>query len=370
MYIIATHAVINETGKDTFGPAHSIEEFLLKKKKKVLFIMHSLYENNGSIAREKGKIIYESKPVKGMLRKSWAEISANWRLISKVKSRKTTFIAVDPINAVSGVLLKMFRRIDRLIYFTPDYADKRFDSGVMNAIYHAMDRLSLKFADENWCVSSRIMTKRKKQGAPESKIKFLPNSPEMNKIPKHTSGKVKKLVIVSNLTKSLHLTPILDSLAPIFKKYPDVILEIIGGGQEENNFKKLVEKRRLQKKVFFVGQKNHDEVLKILSGSYIGFAIYTKENSWNVYGDSMKAREYAACGLPIIINDIPSTADDITSYSAGLVLSTIDKKKITNFITKCLNDKTYYLNLKENALKLGNDFDKDTILKKLLFDDK
>lgn len=125
----------------------------------------------------------------------------------------------------------------------------------------------------------------------------------------------------------------------------------------------------LEDNIVFLGWKDHDEVLDILVKSFIGFALYTKNISWNKYGDSMKAREYVACGLPVIISDIPSNADDIKEYSAGLVVGDLSKaeiERVESFIEKCIIDIDFYRHMRNNAIRLGRDFDKDKILSELL----
>ena len=362
-YYIATHVSYNSKHIDNYGPPHYVYDFLKKNKKTVYFIKHCLQGEHDSIFIDERKSITKKIYMgKNFLATVIQHIFLN---ISMIDNKQAIYIGVNPINGFSGVILKKLGRIKTFIYFTPDYADKRFKNTLLNAIYHVLDIVSLKSANEVWSVSSRIVKKRKKQGVDDSRNKLLPNSPNIADLPIRNNSYLERLIIVSHLTKSLNLEPILQSVKALRKK-TSLELTIIGSGPELQNMKSRVNELKLGKSVHFLGPLPHKEVLKEISKSFIGLALYTKENSWNMYGDSMKAREYVACGIPVIINSIPSTADDIKLHNAGLVLTKIDVKKITEFVAKCMNDKRFYDNMCQNAVDLGKKFDKETVLKQLL----
>lgn len=365
-YIIATHTVYNKKSEETFGPANSIAEFLIAKNKNIYFIKHPLERSNTSIVifpdQHSAQFDHKSKNV---LFNAVSEIAINLKF-SKKFGKDSTYIGIDPINGIAGITLKLLRRTGKYIYLTADYTEKRFGNQILNLCYHLADRICLKFCDESWSVSSRITQKRSEQGVPPEKNKLLVNSPDFDSIDRKDYDGNQDLIIISPLSLALNLSPIIKSLKPLFHDYPKLRLQIVGTGDEEQNFKKMVRSHKLDGKINFLGWKQHDEIFDLMCSSFLGFALYSGAASWNIYGDSMKTREYVACGLPVIINTIPSTADDVKKYNAGLVLSTVDEDEITAFIKKCLDDKEFYLTLRENAQKMGKDFDKSVILSKLL----
>ena len=111
----------------------------------------------------------------------------------------------------------------------------------------------------------------------------------------------------------------------------------------------------LSKRVIFTGSKPHEDVMKILSKSGVGLAIYTDDFPWTKYGDSMKAREYLACGLPVIITNVPSTADDIENARAGMVIKGVSE--IETAIDHLFKDEKSYQKIKKNAFALAKKFD-------------
>lgn len=367
-YCIATHIYHVNGTKEVYGPAHDIYDFLASNKKIVYFIKHDLMGGvESEVLRKKVEKIGRFHN-KNLLIRSFEQIWLNFLLGLKQRG-KVYYIGIDPINSLSGVLLKLFRKTDKNVYFSVDYADKRFNNTFLNGIYHLIDKICLYNCDEAWSVSARIVKKRKEQGIADHKNKLLPNSPFFDKKLIKENKNI-DLIIVSNLTKSLNIFPILEVIKIISQKEKSIRLNIIGAGPEEKHFKDVVAKKSMMKYVRFLGQMDHAKVLEEISKSFLGFALYTNENTWNTYGDSMKTREYVAYGIPVIMNDIPSTADDVREYNAGLVVHDINSKTISSFIEKCILDKEYYNSIRKNAISMAKDFDKKKLLKELLIDNK
>lgn len=364
-YIIASHTLFHSINEDVYGPAHSIYDFLKEKKVKPIFIKHSIYKNhpsiivNGNLKTRRGKFYRRN-----ILIKSIEDVWINIKEIKRL-NKPIYYIAVDPVNALSGVILKKTSKLNKFVYFSVDYANNRFDNFFLNQIYHAIDKICLKYADEVWSVSTRILAKRKLQGVSHTKNKLLPNSPEFSKVPRYKYNGNNNLIVVSHLSKSLHLEVIFEIVKELSHIYKKLRINIIGDGPERKRLEQLVIKQKLKKQVYFLGQKSHRDALQYISRSFIGFALYTADHPWRHYGDSMKTREYVACGIPVVINDIPSTADDIKKYNAGLVINKLDKKEISNFIEKCIKNRKYYESVRRNAYLLGERFDKKIILSQL-----
>jgi glycosyltransferase involved in cell wall biosynthesis len=72
------------------------------------------------------------------------------------------------------------------------------------------------------------------------------------------------------------------------------------------------------------------------------------------FGDSMKAREYMAVGLPVVITDVPSTAEDIKKSGAGFVIHE-DKKSFQEAIDKILSNRKLYTRMRKNAIRLAKE---------------
>jgi glycosyltransferase involved in cell wall biosynthesis len=371
---IASHAVFNNKGEGMHGTGSELSTYFGSTSTPYTFIKHSLYPGSKTrvetYLRKKEKARFMGFTFLPLPLKALYEQLLTLYLLKKSRHKKDIFIGIDPLNGFTGVLAKKLGLADHAIFYTADYAYKRFANPVMNNIYHWFDRFAANNADQVWNVSSRIMKHRVKQGLRENKLYLVPNSPEFRKTRRLPLSKVNvhDLVIVSNLTTAIDYPHVIQTVKKLSRKYEDIRLLIIGTGEAEEKLKSLVKELKLENKVLFLGRKNHDELLNILSKSGVGIALYTNDHPWTEFGDSMKVREYLACGLPVILNDVPSTADDVEKENVGFVL----KGKGKNFakaIDELFRDEEKYKIMRKNAVKLAkeNDFTKvvDSALRQL-----
>ena len=98
----------------------------------------------------------------------------------------------------------------------------------------------------------------------------------------------------------------------------------------------------------------------------LGIALYSGECEWNYYGDSKKAREYLAAGLPVLINNVPSTADDIKKENVGIVFEELNAEELYRAIEKIFSNADYYNELRNNAINLAQKTDIFKILEQRL----
>lgn len=125
----------------------------------------------------------------------------------------------------------------------------------------------------------------------------------------------------------------------------------------------MVIMKKLEKYIHLYGFLPYEKVIELLKKSGIGLGIYTDENPWTKYGDSMKVREYVAYGLPVVITNVPSTADDIKNYHAGIVIKQ-NKSELIHALTHLLSSK--YILYKKNALRMAKENDYNVLLKMTL----
>lgn len=367
-FVIVTHAVLSDT-KDIAGPAHNIVSYLEKKNEDFLFIRHSLFSGNKTLVsfrnNNKTKETYVESYVKfgEFINRVHEGIQTIKITNNFLKNEKPVYIGIDPLNSLWGLILKKTGRASALISFTVDYSPKRFENPILNNIYHMIDRLTLKFSDQAWVVSSRIYDLRLKQGKDPDDLFLVPNAPSFMEVKKliNKNPNVYNLITIGTISKALDFSMIIDSMTDLIKKFPKLQLTIIGQGAGMSDLKKDIEKKKLAKNVTLAGSKTHKEVFRILSSQGIGIAIYTDNAPWSFYSDSMKARDYLALGLPVIISGNIGTAEEIKKKNAGIVINK-EKKNLTQAIEKLISKKEYYMQLRENALSLAKETDIDKTL--------
>lgn len=359
-YIIVSHTRFNDKGEAVHGTASELAPLLEKKEKDYIYIQHSIFTGantliityiNGVKKSWKAGLTFLPFPLRIL-----QEQIITLNVLSRYKTKSSTFIGIDPLNAWLGIQLKRQKKVNKVVFYTADYAKNRYSNTLMNSIYHWFDKFSIKHADQVWNVSSRITAERRLQGVKNDKNFFVPNAtiiPTNHKssvsFNKHT------LVIVTHITKAIDFESLLAAIDSLKSRYKDIMLLIVGDGPYTSELKEKVNKMSLGKYVTITGPKSHAEVMEIISKSGVGLAIYTNDHPWTKYGDSMKAREYLVHGVPVIINDIPSTADDVKKAKAGIVITS--SKKIKDAIVYLFSNPKEYAIMRDNAFNLARESD-------------
>ncbi len=80
----------------------------------------------------------------------------------------------------------------------------------------------------------------------------------------------------------------------------NIILNIVGSGNVENQYKELTEKCKLQEHVIFHGRKFGQELLDLYKGQALGINSLAIHRANLVNESTLKTKEYAALGLPVI----------------------------------------------------------------------
>lgn len=366
--VVVVHALIASGGKAVYGTGSSLENFLEGKDVDYLLVKHPIFgafptQVSGRI--NNGSFFYNLKSSNSQFlpRKSLQELIITYKLIKQYFSRVDIYLGIDPLNALFGILIKKIHRIDKIIFYTADYAIRRFDNILLNLFYHFIDRRVIKKADEIWNVSTRIAALRIKQGVDRQRNFFVPNSPFFHKIKRLTADKINKheMVLVSTSPKSTDFSLIFQTIKILTHKYPDIKLKIIGLANWQVTFSYEIDRLAINKNIIFYSRMSHKKLLNIFCRAAVGLALYTNQYSWTYFSDSMKTRDYLACGLPVIMTDISSTATDIRKSGAGLVIK-LKKNDLAQAVDKLFSNKKFYWKLRTNAIYLAKKNDIGLIL--------
>ncbi|HUD20158.1 MAG TPA: glycosyltransferase [Patescibacteria group bacterium] len=325
MLVIASHIQYSSDGKPGHGTGEILASFMEQHKRLFMFIKHPLYFGSRSrIEYFDGK----SQHVKilGFSRlplviRVFQDFIITYRSLRNTRTIPDYFIGVDPLNALYGILLRRLGLTKIVIFYTADYALQRFQNPITNSIYHAIDRTCLRYCDEVWNVSSRMVKLRKSQGVSENRNYFVPNIPLMRLHNLNTRKDNNSVILVSTLSKeNIDFDATIRAMSFVTKKNSKMNLAIIGSGKDENELRADVKALGLDKYVHFAGAMLHKDVMKVISRSLVGLSIYKGASPWTWWGDSMKTREYLACGIPVIMTNACSTADDIRQKNVGFIV--------------------------------------------------
>lgn len=361
----------------TGGVAHILRDYLLEKSpNKLLFIAHPLLY----IKESYKKSSYFEFYVNGKLRKK--HTAFHWALPEqllylkdfiyalywtfKTNTKYNVIVALDPLNTVAGLAIKILGRADKVVYYSIDYFPQRFENPVMNRIYHSIDKLAVRFSDETWNVGARMAKARalgngmradvykKRQfhvpiGVWFAKIKRKPVS-QFNK---------NKLIYAGGFVPYMGIDLAIRALPKILKKVPNCTLELIGRGGAGEDWKKLARQLRVEKHISFRDWMENREVFhKHLSGAAVGLAPF----NYHILDDKVKnadpgkIKDYTSVGLPVITTKAIYTWHDIEKFKCGVVID-YNENEFAKAVVKFLQNRSLLLQYRKNAVKYAKQFD-------------
>jgi glycosyltransferase involved in cell wall biosynthesis len=359
MIIITNHTGL--VGGNIYeGTVNTIIETLIGEEKDFIFVRHSMEGGLPSMiyTYKQGKLIGEKKLFVisriGFLRYISEVFSTLRYFIFNTPKGGSVYIGVDPLNAFTGVLLKKFGKVKKTIFYTLDYSPQRFTNKILDYIYHRIDQFCVKYADETWNVSSRIFKIREDMKISAGKNIFLPNIPS-EEYKKYFNNKKQKFHLISLgiIGSQFDYFGIFDAIEALKSIYPELLLEIIGNGPKEDEYKKYVVEKGMSENIKFLGYLDHEAALEKISNAGIGLALYNGSLNFNYYGDSLKCREYFCFGLPVVTTDTHSTVDEIKEYNAGIVCE-MNKDEYKDALIKIFENYELY---SQNAYRLARKYE-------------
>ncbi|MDO8609145.1 MAG: glycosyltransferase family 4 protein, partial [bacterium] len=128
------------------------------------------------------------------------------------------------------------------------------------------------------------------------------NKPDITDLKdKYASYKI--LLTVGKLIPRKGHDLVIEAMAKIKDKYPDILYLIIGDGKHEGFLKKLVNNLGLNKQVNFLGRVNDVDIIKYfhLCDIYVHTPKFSKDLKFEGFG--IVYLEASACGKPIVASD-------------------------------------------------------------------
>jgi len=233
----------------------------------------------------------------------------------------------DPfIAGLVGVLAKLLWHKKLNIQLNNDFFDPPYFRGenLQNHFFFWLGKGLLPFAD-----SLRVMAKRMDK---KGKYFVATIATDLDRFFQKPHAKIhRQIVTIARLAKQKNL-PLLFQIA---KRFPGLKFVIIGEGEERKNLETI-----LPDNVTLAGQKNHDEVRKIVNQSDI-FLLTSDYEGWGI-----SVAEGLAAGLPIVMTDTGCAGElVIDGKIGGFVAPLGDQEKIIQAIKKLYREEKLRKNL-------------------------
>lgn len=378
--IIATHVY-------TTGPAQDLKEYLLSEGiGKLMFIGHPLFfdrklKGSGYELYEDGKQRVEKYGAikkRPMLFAYFRDVLLTVLWAWKSDKDWDLFVGSDNLNAFSGILLKKLGRVKKVVYYVIDYDPHRFQNRILNKIYHYIDQFCVLHADETWNVSPRMEPARKEYFQFDGgRQKVVPVGIWFERIQRENFNAVNKneLVFMGHILEKQGVQYVLEAIPVIKKEIPKFTFLVIGGGEYLDVLKMKTEELGISSSVKFTGYvEQHSDIERMLGKSALAVALYEKCDgigniSFSYFADPAKLKSYLACGLPVLISDVPHNAQEISNQKCGFLVG-YESNEIATAIVKIMRDENILKEYRENAIVYAKKFDWENIfesnLKRLL----
>lgn len=354
----------------------NIRNYLIKRNTKVRYIDHPFPDGNFPSSQlriyEQGSKSFEltSPGIKlPILILFIYQFFLNFSFLVIRPERYDLCIACDNLSFISAWLLRKIGMIKKIVYYTVDYSPKRYSNPILNSLYQNLDRLASRWSDLNW-VAVEDMIKAKEQNGlslrKSAPFQVVPIGFDKIEIDAKSINKLSRfrLVFVGLLIEKQGVQLVIKALPQLIKKFPMITFTIIGSGIFEKQIKRMVNEEKLSSYVEFTGYiSNHKEIIKILMRSGVGLALYDPSiGDYTYFADPSKIKLYLMCGLPVITSKVPPIAKKVMKRNAGFMID-YSEKELIDKLGYLLKD-GIYSKFRENAKKLGSDFDINLILSK------
>ena len=292
--------------------------------------------------------------------------------VFKTKLKFDYSVCMDGMCVFFGIFLRGLRRIIKVNYWAMDFVPKnRFESGIKNFLYHAVNKFSYRNANEMWDISPRMIDAREEfLGIKKNsyrKHKIVSYGVWLNRIKRYSYDECEKntLVFMGHLIEKQGVQLVLDAIPEIVKKIPNFKFKIIGTGNYENKLKEKVEELKIGRYVDFLGRiEKNEDLEKEIAKSCVAIAPYiAKLDTWTKYADPGKVKTYLACGVPVLLTDVPWNAKEIEKEGCGKIIGERTESIVCNFVE--LNQGAVNNEYRKQALSYISNYDYRNIFKEL-----
>lgn len=283
------------------------------------------------------------------------------------------FFGMDNLLAAVGLFFKKIGFVKYTYYCIIDYTPIRYENYFLNKFYYFLDKVCLYNCDcvislNSDMINQRIIDKNLDKNKINYKIAPFGNHSFEKKDIEYQKYDLNRLVYFGGVLKSKGSELFIDIAKGLIKKgFDNLVFEVIGGG-DIDWLSEQIRLNNLEKYFHIHGRiDNYRDIEEILLNSSIAVAPYYSEdkNSFSYHSDPGKVKFYLGCGLPIVITDVPPIAKDIVTHKAGLIAD-YEADDFVDKILKILGNYGFY---RDNAIRLGKEFDWNIIFNNIINSD-
>jgi glycosyltransferase involved in cell wall biosynthesis len=352
------------------GAATALREYMVPRARRFLFIGLPLFAGPDRPYCEMfaaGALVGGSEALKWPRHLRFVgDVLEVIRCVLRSGGRFEVFVAADSLLAIGGLYLRWRGRVGSVILYTVDFVPRRFRNPVANRIYHAVDAFAVSRVDLVWNVSDQIVRAREqREGHPlDSRQMIVPHGASFSRVRRLPLSEADpyRIVFLGYLAEKQGLQLVIEALPAIRSRVPTAQLTVIGDGPYGWRLKELSERLGVAAAVEFTGAiEDHHQVESRIAACAIAVATYVPDPlSFTRFADPGKIRTYLACGVPIVLTQVPPIAVTVESRGAGRI-TRYEVSDAASIIADYLEDAQMLERGRAAATALGSEFDWDRI---------
>lgn len=205
----------------------------------------------------------------------------------------------------------------------------------LNTLYaNTATKISFKIADCILCYTEIEKDKIRKLGIPGEKIRVIHNGVDTSLFsPRKKEGdkKYHQLLWVGRFVPGKGVNILIDAFSQVIRDFPNTRLTLVGDGPSRNSIDFQIEHLGLKKNVEIFDHWDNAKLPELYNKSDIFILPSLME------GVPRALLEAMACGIPVIITELPHLQDIVNG--AGLIVPQSDTEKISGTIAQLLNNR-------------------------------
>lgn len=143
-------------------------------------------------------------------------------------------------------------------------------------------------------------------------------------------------------------------------------LKIAGDGDLSEQLRELVNNKRLQDKVQFLGKVQPGDLRNITHKSFIGVNLLENKGLSYYYSLANKFFDYVHAGIPVITMNFPEYRNLNAQHEVAVLVNDLDTATLVSAITGLAENKDAYFRLRQNCLTARNAWNWQKEVQKLL----
>lgn len=292
------------------------------------------------------------------------ETPATNRVVTTHLDRGFVCFSADPLAGMTGLYLKDHGVARKSVLHFTDYAVRRSKNPILNFAYQRLCLKNLQGNDLVLCVSKR-MEERFRKWHPGGKYMYFPNTPSATEFPGvPASQRNRRDIVLLGVADGMRHDVLMGAIKLLAGKGIMVRLHVIGGGGGERTVRELARKAGQEDRVEIHNFLPRPDALRLTASSGVGVVLYDGRVPWNYYRDSLKIREYAACGIPTVCDSSTGTAEE--ARQAGAALLANNEAELAIALDRLMTNDELYFKMSHDALAWAQANDKRMFIEAMM----